>query len=86
MLIEDRRAQFLMAVVDGCLGAALAGLEVDVGIDNGAMVSGRPSAPLPADEIEGLDDIGYCRIVQIGGRDVDLRAVVSITIHAPADS
>jgi hypothetical protein len=82
--VDDRRAQFVIAIGDLCTAAALASLEVDVRLSDGSSLHGVPSRPRPESGREELDDTGYANGLQIGDRVVALADVVCCGLSVPA--
>jgi hypothetical protein len=82
--MDDRRAQFLIAVADLCGAASLAGLEVEVRPAGGPAETARgiphPHAASGGDEVEAT---GYGRTLAIDGRILNLDEVEQCTIFAP---
>jgi hypothetical protein len=84
--MEDRHAQFLIAVGDLCAAAGLAGLEVHVRPREGSgpIARGVPTSPaLPVDPRDQADETGCRRTLAVGDRIVDLESIVACTIFAP---
>ena len=81
--IDDRHAEFLMAVGGMCLAAELANLAVVVRTADGARVVGVPTVRAAAAGDE-LADTGYARTFRVEDMPINLDEVVSCTIRAPA--
>lgn len=85
--MDDRHAQFLIAVGDLCTAAGLAGLEVQVRPreGHGGSARGVPTAPSsPAGEQHQADDTGYPRTLAVGDHIVNLETIEACTVFAPS--
>jgi hypothetical protein len=86
--MDDRHAQFLIAIDDLCTAAGLAGLEVHVQLRDGQgePVRGVPSAPSSRSSESGgeSDETGYARTLAVGDHIVGLESVEALTVYAPA--
>lgn len=82
--MDDRRAQFLIAVGDLCTAAGLAGLHVQVRLrtEHGG---GARGIPHPGADSGGpqADDTGYGRMFAVADRIIDLEDVEECTIYSP---
>jgi hypothetical protein len=84
--MDDRRAQFLIAVGDLCGAARLAGLVVEVRLGgHGDLVRGVPRSHPAADEDDEVDDTGYTHALIVDDRIIDLETVEACMIFAPSD-
>jgi hypothetical protein len=81
--IDDRHAEFLMAVGGMCVAAELANLAVVVRTAGGARVAGVPAVRAAAGGDE-FADTGYARTFRVDDMPINLDEVVSCTIHTPA--
>jgi hypothetical protein len=84
--MDDRRAQFLIAVGELCTAAGLAALEVQVrpGGEDGETACGipRPLGSRDAGE-PPAGATGYPRTLAVGDRIVNLEDIEACTIYAP---
>jgi len=84
--MDDRCAQFVIAVGDLCTAAGLAGLEVEMWgkrADSGVAARGVPYPQRAVDGGEELEDTGYTRTLVLDGCVIDLSEVEACTIYAP---
>lgn len=84
--MDDRHAQFLIAIGDLCTAAGLAALEVQVrpGREDGEVARGVPRPRPSRDGGEPpADATGYPRTLVVGDRIVNLEDVEACTIYAP---
>jgi len=87
--MNDRCAQFMIAVGDLCTAAGLAGLEVEMRRDRvtPALTRGIPYPQRAVDGGEEIDETGYTHTLIVDGLVIDLAEVEACTIYAPpADS
>jgi hypothetical protein len=82
-MMENRHAQFLIAVGELCLAAETGGLMIDIVTSDGASACGVPGAVRPTGSDRQVDDTGFARMFRVDGRIVDLAAVRACTIRAP---
>ena len=82
--LDDRHAEFLIAVGGMCDAAQRARLGVVVRTEAGLQVAGVPVIRA-ANRGNELDETGYARTFRIDDALINLDEVVSCTIHAPAD-
>lgn len=84
--MDNRRAQFLIAVGDLCTAAGLAELEVDLSWrGDGGGVRAIRGIPRPTRSCDELEEIGYARTLRVDDRVIEMQDVVACTLHAPAD-
>jgi len=83
--MDDRYAQFLIAVGDLCVAAALAGLDVEARTADGKRTVGVPGLVRHSDGNEQVDDSGYARTFRIDEHIMHLDEIVECTLRAPAD-
>lgn len=84
--MDDRHAQFLIAVGDLCTAAGLAGLEVEVrpNVDRGERIRGVPYARrAPGAGADAVNETGYARPMAIGDHIIDLADIHECTVYAP---
>jgi len=83
--MDDRQAQFLIAVGDLCIAAGVAGLQVRVRTCDGreAIARGAPYARFRDTGAEAIDDAGFVPSFLVDDRCVDPEDVVDCTIYAP---
>jgi hypothetical protein len=84
--MDDRRAQFLIAVGDLCTAAGLAGLEVEVrpNVDRSERIRGVPYPHRAADAgADTINETGYARPMAIGDHVIDLDDIHECTVYAP---
>ena len=81
--MDDRYAEFLMAVGSVCVAAERANLSVVVKTSNGTQAVGVPVIR-GSESGNELDDTGYARTFRVSEALMNLDQVVSCTIHAPA--
>jgi hypothetical protein len=82
--MDDRHAQFLIAVGDLCSTAAMAGLQVEILDVRGTTTHGIPGAVRSAGGKDAVDDTGYAKAFRVEDHVVDLEDVVQCTIRSPA--
>jgi hypothetical protein len=83
--MNDRHAQFLIAVGDLCAAAALAGLEVEACTADGGRALGVPGSLRHTNGAEQIDDSGYARTFRIDGHLVNLDEIVECSVRAPVN-
>jgi hypothetical protein len=81
--MNDRVAQFYVAVARVCADAALADIGVRMRLANGDEVAGVPAAPRSAAAPDELDGTGYADGLRIDGVLFALSAVVAVTLEHP---
>jgi hypothetical protein len=82
--MDDRRAQFLIIVGEVCGDARLAGLAVEVVMDDHRHVHGVPGALVPPGTGQ-LDDTGLPTELVVGDEAVPLASVTEIRVRAPRE-
>jgi len=84
--MDDRLAQFLIAVDELCTAASLAGLDVELRErGTGTMIArGVPHSPSRMEAGRDGDDTGCAPVLVIDDRFVDLERVGACTIYPPA--
>jgi hypothetical protein len=83
--MDDRYAQFLIAVGDLCVAAALAGLDIEARTTDGVRTVGVPGPLSHADGDKQFDEGGYDRTFRIDDRVMNLEEIVECTVRAPVD-
>jgi hypothetical protein len=83
--IDDRMAQYLIAIGDVCSAAERASLEVSLVTAAGTTVVGVPY-PHEATRGNELDDTGYARTFRVNDALVNLDEIVALTVRAPDGS
>ena len=81
--MDDRRAEFLIAVGGMCDAAQRAGLGVVVRTQGGTRIAGVPMIG-GADSTDELGETGYARTFWVDDAQIALDEVVSCTISTPA--
>ncbi|MBV9817836.1 MAG: hypothetical protein JOZ07_05735 [Solirubrobacterales bacterium] len=82
--MDDAYAQFMIAIVELCLSADLAGLRVEVLTTGGLQIEGVPTSIRQAEDEGQVDSTGYARTFRINDALVNLDDITQCTIHAPA--
>jgi hypothetical protein len=80
---DDRRSQYLIAVGDMCVAAALGSLTVEVMTNRGTRYHGVPGSIRPATGLDEAGDSGYARTIRVDNALVDFGDIVECTIVAP---
>jgi hypothetical protein len=81
--MDDRYAQFLIAVGDLCVAAALAGLDIEARTTDGTRTVGVPGPLRHAEGDEEFDEAGYAWTLRIDDRVMSLEEIVECTVRAP---
>jgi hypothetical protein len=81
--VDDNTAQFFVSVGRLCADARLAGLIVCLTVDGGRQFVGVPEPPAETEAGDELDTTGYVDAITIGGMEVRLSDVVSVTMRRP---
>ena len=81
--MDDRHAQFLIAISELCAAAATAELPVELDTNDGHRLRGVPT-PAPFSRGVGeIDDTGYGDPIQVDGIAVALETIRACTIRSP---
>ena len=78
------RAQFLILVGDLCVGAGLAGLEVELETADGVLRSGVPAMSGARQGDDEIDDTGYASSFRVAGDAMALESIVACRVRSPA--
>ena len=81
--MDDRYAEYVIAVSELCAAAELASFQLEVLTTEGQVVAGMVGAPRAAAGDAELDHTGVQRTVRIDGALVNLDEIVRCTIHRP---
>jgi hypothetical protein len=81
--MDDRYAEYVIAVGQLCAAAELAKFRLEVLTTTGRVVTGLVGAPRTAAGDDELDHTGLQRAVRIDGALVNLDEIVRCTVHPP---
>jgi hypothetical protein len=84
--MDDRYAEYLIAVGQLCAAAELARLQLEVVTADGQVVIGPVGSPRMADGDVELDHTGLQRTVRIDDAIVNLDEIVRCTVHPPGST
>jgi hypothetical protein len=82
--MDDRFAEYVIAVGQLCAAAELAKFRLEVLTTTGQVVTGLAGAPRTASGDQELDHTGLRRTVRIDGALVNLDEIAQCTVHSPA--
>jgi hypothetical protein len=82
--MDDRSAEYVIAVGQLCAAAELANFRLEVLTTTGRVVTGLAGAPRTAAGDQELDHTGLRRTVRIDGALVNLDEITRCTVHSPA--
>jgi hypothetical protein len=85
LAMDDRYAQFLIAVGDLCAVAAIAGLSVETCTADGARTVGVPGSILRTQGGGQVEHSGYARTFRLDDQYVNLDEIVQCTVWAPTE-
>lgn len=81
--MDERRAEFLIAVGGLCNAAALAKLLVEIATEDGRAIRGIPSTLAHAHGDDEVDSTGYATGFLVGGTPLQLADVTACTVFRP---
>jgi hypothetical protein len=84
--MDDRHSQYLIAIGDLCVSAALASLTVDVQTAAGARYRGVPGSIRSSTDLDEAEASGYARAFRVDDALIHIDEITECTIVAPDDS